>query len=435
MSDVTATNKGNGLPGPPYQVESSKWARLLVRFDPAAVREFLPAQLRPVQGATGGYVLTRATGGWGFGPWGKCVSWIDVEGYDAPDGTAGRFFWLGYVSGAGVEYSRSVFSTDYMPGDIRVEKEGARLNAVGGPAARPPYISVALERSRSRSKSVGGVQYCLGRHPSGSLSFSPVPFSGDIFAAEVIDVDFGEPMEGYPYLVPAEVLSASVAGRVSWTYGFARAESSAATRSIDAFVDLLGHIGRGALVVDEAGLLVAKNTSVVEMLSTDLVIVGAALKATTDCGSDAISRIRQLVRTTISSRSVSGPIAIDRSGEPPALAIAFPGAAIQAVDDSTGRQPESALVLLSDPRGSNSSVQSGQLLELLGLTPAEARIASLSGVGLSRRQVADRLNLTEATVRVTLTNIYDKLGATRQRELVRIVSYIEQSPGGAPAQN
>ncbi|WP_181706100.1 helix-turn-helix transcriptional regulator [Chthonobacter rhizosphaerae] len=62
-----------------------------------------------------------------------------------------------------------------------------------------------------------------------------------------------------------------------------------------------------------------------------------------------------------------------------------------------------------------------QALRGLGLTPAQARMASLIGQGLSPAEIAASLGVSENTVRTTLKAIYAKLGVKRQAELVRLV--------------
>jgi DNA-binding CsgD family transcriptional regulator len=64
----------------------------------------------------------------------------------------------------------------------------------------------------------------------------------------------------------------------------------------------------------------------------------------------------------------------------------------------------------------------GPALELLGLTPAEARIAALVGGGESPREAADALGVTYNTVRSSLKLVFDKLGVGRQSELARVVA-------------
>ncbi len=83
--------------------------------------------------------------------------------------------------------------------------------------------------------------------------------------------------------------------------------------------------------------------------------------------------------------------------------------------------PGTALVMLSDPMKS-AAVEDPSVLQLLGLTAAEARIAAVVGSGLPPRETAMQLGLQESTVRSALKLIFAKLGIGRQAELVQIVA-------------
>ncbi|KQT50509.1 LuxR family transcriptional regulator [Methylobacterium sp. Leaf456] len=65
------------------------------------------------------------------------------------------------------------------------------------------------------------------------------------------------------------------------------------------------------------------------------------------------------------------------------------------------------------------------LLEPLGLTAAEARVAALVGRGASPREAAGTLAVGESTVRTQLKAIYAKLGIRRQSELAVLVTRLD----------
>jgi DNA-binding CsgD family transcriptional regulator len=115
------------------------------------------------------------------------------------------------------------------------------------------------------------------------------------------------------------------------------------------------------------------------------------------------------------------PISVRRLSGQPLIVDAVP-----IGDGLTGRK--AILLLLNDPaypaRGS-----AGLSLQLLGLTPAEARIAELVGSGLSPRETAGEVDNSEGTVRTSLARVYQKLGINRQAELARLVTRLEL--GGA----
>jgi DNA-binding CsgD family transcriptional regulator len=62
------------------------------------------------------------------------------------------------------------------------------------------------------------------------------------------------------------------------------------------------------------------------------------------------------------------------------------------------------------------------LATLYDLTPSEARVMALVGSGLTTLASAGQLHVTENTVKTHLARVYQKTGATRQSELVQIVS-------------
>ncbi|MEH3116736.1 MAG: LuxR family transcriptional regulator [Methylorubrum populi] len=65
------------------------------------------------------------------------------------------------------------------------------------------------------------------------------------------------------------------------------------------------------------------------------------------------------------------------------------------------------------------------LLEELGLTRAEARVAALVGRGSAPREVADRFAVGESTVRSQLKAVYAKLAIRRQSELAVLITRLD----------
>jgi DNA-binding CsgD family transcriptional regulator len=70
-----------------------------------------------------------------------------------------------------------------------------------------------------------------------------------------------------------------------------------------------------------------------------------------------------------------------------------------------------------------TDVPSSDLVQrLFTLAPAEARVAALIGSGLSPRQAAEKLNISEGTVRTTLKHVFTRVGVSRQSELVALLA-------------
>ena len=95
------------------------------------------------------------------------------------------------------------------------------------------------------------------------------------------------------------------------------------------------------------------------------------------------------------------------------------------VHDAIASEP-AALVLFSDPlrpaRG-----QSAALLQLLGLTPAEARLAVHISQWLPPRAAAEALGITVSTARSKLKTIYSKLAIVRQSQRANLVARLDSA--------
>jgi DNA-binding CsgD family transcriptional regulator len=59
-------------------------------------------------------------------------------------------------------------------------------------------------------------------------------------------------------------------------------------------------------------------------------------------------------------------------------------------------------------------------MEKLGVTPREVEILELIAQGLSNREIAARLYISENTVKTHSSRVFDKLGARRRTQAVRL---------------
>lgn len=90
--------------------------------------------------------------------------------------------------------------------------------------------------------------------------------------------------------------------------------------------------------------------------------------------------------------------------------------------------PDDAVALVFPPAEETGRLWAS-LRESFGLTPAEARLARKLKDGRSLKEAADELSVSINTVRNQLRAIFDKMGLTRQSDLVRTLAELAQVAG------
>src|SRR5690606_20700866 len=94
----------------------------------------------------------------------------------------------------------------------------------------------------------------------------------------------------------------------------------------------------------------------------------------------------------------------------------------QDVMGSFGLRP--VVMLLFYHPASAPAIDASLLYAVFGLTPAEARIATLLADGLSLKQIAELQGTRHDTVRKQLRSIYQKTATNRQPELIRLLLHL-----------
>jgi DNA-binding CsgD family transcriptional regulator len=80
-------------------------------------------------------------------------------------------------------------------------------------------------------------------------------------------------------------------------------------------------------------------------------------------------------------------------------------------------------MLLFEPR-SDEPPDPAFLRDTFGLTLGEARVAALVGFGMAPRAAAEKLGIAESTARTVLKRVFDKVGVSRQSELVALLARV-----------
>lgn len=100
------------------------------------------------------------------------------------------------------------------------------------------------------------------------------------------------------------------------------------------------------------------------------------------------------------------------------IAAAFAAAGIWLGLTITGRKTLIKEVPVPVPR--EPGVVDAGRIEALGITPRELEVLQLIAEGLSNKEMAERLFVSENTVKTHTSRVFDKLGASRRTQAVQM---------------
>lgn len=441
--ELTALNWGPnlGLTGgpsperihaPPYQNSECTFSVIGVAFDPAALRPVLPAGINPTPECTGGFQIYEPQRG-SLGHFSCVKIWLDVVGYDAPDGSKGRFILHASYSGGGLA------ATDYYrwrmigPGSGAQHRNGDLVIA-DGRIGDERALRMVLRPGVTRQPASTGVHNWLGEDPFGSLCFVSTAFLFEAWPAEPIALDVGTSNNQYlNRLRPKQLLWGAYFTDAVFTQtaGYPVADHPARSEgdSRQLLAALLDRLGTAAAILEPDGTVTLANGAFNETLGESLQVIGGRLRGTT-----GVERaLDKALSAADSSMADRGPLvtAINRpNGEGPLLAR-FVGLR----SGGPGANGRARVLALLDAPERAPAPDPSAALQVFGLTPAEARVATLVGSGVSPKEVARRIGNTEGTVRTTINRIFAKLGLSRQGELVAFVARLSSLhlKSGGPA--
>ena len=189
---------------------------------------------------------------------------------------------------------------------------------------------------------------------------------------------------------------------------------------------LLDNMMIGAVCLNWLGMIVQANSRAKAILENGdgLISRDGVLRAHMAADDEQLSRLVAHALPRSGAPCVGGSMTLARSATLTRLAlhvapVAVHDAAIDAV---------AALVLIVDP-DAHPSIDPERVAEMLGLTPAESRIAAALAEGATVREIAMATRRAESTVRDLLKHIHVKLGVSRRADLVRRVLLAVIAPG------
>jgi NarL family two-component system response regulator LiaR len=84
------------------------------------------------------------------------------------------------------------------------------------------------------------------------------------------------------------------------------------------------------------------------------------------------------------------------------------------------RRPEKVVVREVMVPAPATFMRDERKVESLGITPRELEILELISAGLSNREIAERVQVSENTVKTHSSRVFDKLGARRRTQAVQL---------------
>ena len=94
-----SSNAADQIQPPPYLIAGMSVVSVSVVWDEAAIRKALPPGIEPGKGMTGGINITSIERAYMFGPYSVAYFYVDVEGFDSPEGIKGRWMLAESLAG------------------------------------------------------------------------------------------------------------------------------------------------------------------------------------------------------------------------------------------------------------------------------------------------------------------------------------------------
>lgn len=184
----------------------------------------------------------------------------------------------------------------------------------------------------------------------------------------------------------------------------------------------------GLVQLDRQGRVVVTNDAATKLLRhrNGVLDSGGYLRALAPRENDQLRRLLAEAVPPFGEQGSAGTMTIRRSRSRTRLMLHVSPVAGRAWDFRPLRV--AAVVLIVDPE-KRSRIAPDLAAEVLGLTPAESRLAVMLADGHSLREIASRTDRTEGTVRWHLKQIFRKQGISRQTDLVRRVLSLERVAG------
>jgi DNA-binding CsgD family transcriptional regulator len=184
----------------------------------------------------------------------------------------------------------------------------------------------------------------------------------------------------------------------------------------------LSRVGIGVFALDSLERVVFSNPAAERLIGQGLSLVDGRLVATrTAARNDVEHAVRMALRAApIDLLLDPKPLLIDRPDARPLTVYVLPVGTREDPADEFLTHVRALVLVIDSEIGSPPDPSVGR--DVLGLTLSEARVASLVGCGVSPREAAEKLGITEETARTALKRVFSKVGVSRQSELAALLT-------------
>lgn len=190
---------------------------------------------------------------------------------------------------------------------------------------------------------------------------------------------------------------------------------------LHALIDALDRLTICTFILDAQGQVIRTNRAARRLLAReDVTLLRDDRLVFVDRAAGVEFRaILDKVRQRRSERGASPLVEAIRVG---ASAQEHIGVLVRSIDSPAPYSAESGpATIVYIAEGRNTQPIERLVTQLFDLTPSEAQLATLVATGFSLVEAAERLELTENTVRTYCKVILNKVGVSRQADLVRII--------------
>ncbi len=177
-------------PRPPYLVTHTEHLFVLFEADADALRSLLPPDVRPAKGNVVGLNMYRTGPVVGLVPYTGSYLWANVEGFDSPDGTPGRWMMQGWYGPEAMTKAAQQSGFPVTLGETRYQRNGNALHAVlNSDGADLIEAAITLNATKPMAGSVYLKYPVLARKVAGApasgseVAVNRIPAFGEVFPA------------------------------------------------------------------------------------------------------------------------------------------------------------------------------------------------------------------------------------------------------------